>query len=120
MIHSDTEFGIIIGNRAEIPTVLGRGRNAVVPQLTVAKKVIEILKAVKENGIGVSEEIFGVDFNAPGTVKEAKHLKLKKPELSFFSWLAKELKNYDLEKKLEITRREGGKKIFLHSPVGEE
>lgn len=119
VIKSDDEFGIMVGTNI-IPSPLGRGRIAKIPQLTIAKHLDEALKKVAEEGAGVSEEVMGFDLEAPGTKKEAKKLGLKNVGMSFFKYVLDQLKNYNLQEKLEVVRREGGKKVFLRGPRAEE
>lgn len=119
-IHSDENFGVEVLKRGDIPAPQGRGRTALIPQLTVARVLRQALTEVKENGIGFNEQACGFNLEAPGTKKEAEKLGLKKIAGSFFSYVSKQLKEYELEGKLEIIRREGGKKLYLVGPRVEE
>jgi len=120
VLEPDDKFGIMVGKESDIPSPQGRGRTSLVTQLTVAKRLTPVLAAIAENGIGISEEVFGVDFTAPGTLKEAQKLGLKKVAGSFFSWLNSQLTDYNLADKVIVTRREGGKKLFIRGPHPDE
>lgn len=116
VISENEEFGIELLKRSEIPSPLGRGRYALVPKLTIAKALNESLQTIAKNGIGISEEACGFNLLAPATVKEAEKLGLKNLAMSFFTYVRKQLEIYKLTEKVEIVRREGGKKIYITGP----
>ena len=116
VIEPDEDFGIMVIKKSDIPIPKGRGRIALIPQLTVAKALDKALKSAAENGVGVSEEVCGFDLTAPGTVKEATKLKLKNVAVAFFSYIMKELEHYNLKDKITVVRREEGKQIYLQGP----
>jgi hypothetical protein len=120
VIEANEDFGIIVGNASDIPSPKGRGRTALVPKLTAAKALDTALAAVSENGVGMEEEVFGVNLEAKATVKEAKNLGLKNLPVSFFTYIMKQLAHYNLKKKVEVVRRNQGKQIFLRGPRAEE
>lgn len=119
-IHTDENFGVEVLKFSEIPSPVGRGRTALVPQLTIAKMLHQALQEAKINGVGVSEQICGFNLEAPGTKKEAEKLGIKKIAISFFSYVTGELKFFELENTLSVVRREGGKKIYLVGPHPED
>ncbi len=47
---SNSNYGIEILKRSEIPSPKNRGRSARVMQLTVAKKLIDVLQEIKDRG----------------------------------------------------------------------
>jgi hypothetical protein len=120
VIKTDVEFGISVGKMSDIPIPAGRGRTALVPHLTIAKMAQSAINAVAEEGIGVAEEVCSFDLEAPGTQKEAAKLGLKNVKNSFFAFLRKMIADHHLENKLEIVRRESGKKLYLCGPQVEE
>lgn len=116
VISDNEEFGIELLKREDIPSPLGRGRYALVPKLTIAKVLEEALTKIAENGIGISEEACGFNLTAPATVKEAQKLGLKNLAISFFTYVRHQIEHHKLKEKVEITRREGGKKIYITGP----
>lgn len=119
LIKADDNFGIMVGKDI-IPSPLGRGRIAKVPQLTIAKALDTALKQIAEEGIGISEEKAGFNLEAPGTAKEAKKLGLKNVAMSFFTYAMKQVEHYNLKEKVEIVRRESGKKVYIRGPHADE
>lgn len=121
-MKANQEFGFLVLKREEMPAITGRGRGAVIPQLTVAKLFREAVSRIAKEGVGISEEVFGVDLTSQATQKEAVKLKLSAKGLgqSFFLYAKSLLKEFDLDKKAELTRRDGGKKIYLIGPAVEE
>ncbi len=81
IISPNEDYGIEILTRSAIPTPTGRGRLALVPQLTIAKT-----------------------------------LKLTS---SFAAYVRKQLEEFKLTDKVEIVRREGGKKLYLTGPAAD-
>ncbi len=120
LIHADKEFGIEILKRSDIPSPTGRGRLALIPRLTIAKVLHQSLEAIAENGIGVSEEACGFNLEAPATQKEAAKLGIKKLSSSFASFVKKQLKEYKLTDKVDVVRRDGGKKLYITGPQADE
>lgn len=116
LFKTDEEFGIEILKRSDIPSPQGRGRLALIPQLTIAKVLHKSLESIAENGIGVSEEVCGFNLEAPATQKEAAKLGIKKIASSFASFVKKQLEEYKLTGKVEVIRREGGKKLYIVGP----
>jgi len=114
-----TNRKVLIESPSEIPSPVGRGRYALVPKLTIAKALNESLEEIAKNGLGVSEEACGFNLTAPATVKEAQKLGLKNLAISFFTYVRKQLEHYKLTDKVEIVRREGGKKLYLTGPSPE-
>jgi hypothetical protein len=108
--RANASLGIEIVKRSEIPSPKNRGRSARVAKLTIAKKLTDILVEIKDNGIGVSEEAFGLNLEAPATQKEAKDLGIKKLAGSFFAWVNRQIKEMNLTEEISVVRREGGKK----------
>lgn len=116
LFESDEEFGIEILKRSEIPSPTGRGRSALIPQLTIAKVLHKSLEEIAKSGIGVSEEACGFNLESPATQKEAAKLGIKKIAGSFASFVKKQLIMYKLTDKVEVIRREGGKRLYLVGP----
>jgi len=119
VISPNAEFGIEILSRSAIPSPTGRGRLPLVPQLTIARTLHEALEAISKNGIGIAEEACGFNLEAPATRKEAEKLGLKKLTSSFASYVRKQLEEFKLTDKVEIVRREGGKKLYLTGPAAD-
>jgi len=119
IISPNEDYGIEILTRSAIPTPTGRGRLALVPQLTIAKTLHEALQAISKNGIGIAEEACGFNLEAPATRKEAAQLGLKKLTSSFAAYVRKQLEEFKLTDKVEIVRREGGKKLYLTGPAAD-
>jgi hypothetical protein len=118
VVQPNAELGIQIVMKGDIPSA--HRKNALVPQLSAAKAFIGALDAIKSQGIGVSEEAFSIDLSVPATKKEAEKLGLKKVFGSFFAWAAKQLKQYKLENQVELTRRDGGRIVYLVGPQPNE
>jgi len=120
VVRPDKNLGVELFRRSDIPSPMGRGRIAKIPELTVVKEVVlPALAAISENGLSVAEVGFGINLDVETTKREAKQLGLKDLASSFFRWLTHQLKNNKLDTKVEIIRRSKGNKVFLVGPVEE-
>lgn len=118
LIKPDDEFGFMVMKKEEVPAIAGRGRLSLISQLTAAKRLKIALASMQENGVGISEEVFGIDLNAPGTKKEAAKLGIKGLAQSFFLFVKHETEPF--KNQVRVTRRDKGYKIFLLGPEVDE
>src|SRR5579863_10336546 len=72
VVQTNAKFGVTILKRSDIPAPIGSGRAAIVPQLTIAKILVESLKRIAENGLSVAEEACAFDLGSPATKQEAQ------------------------------------------------
>lgn len=83
-----------------------------ISQLTVFKKLQEVIAYTAKNGVTPFEEVLEVDLTAPDVKEEIKSQKIKNVGVSFLARLRKELKQHQL-KNIEVVQREKGQKLYL-------